>query len=281
MSADTAVLAEGLGFPESPRWHQGQLWCTDHVARQVLTVDATGTFQVRHETEDRPSGIGWRPDGDLLVVAMHGRRVVRIGAEGVHPHAELGDLASFLCNDMVVAADGRAYVGNFGFDLHGGGEFATAELILVQPDGAARVVADELLFPNGMAITPDGATLIVGETFGARLSAFAIAPDGSLGPRRTWADVGEVSADGICLDEEGAVWVASPATDTVVRVAEGGEVLATLNTHGTPYACMLGGDDRRTLFVTTSEGRGDDPRNAPRTGRIEVVEVEAAGVGLP
>lgn len=281
MSAETAVLADGLGFPESPRWHEGVLWCTDHVARQLLTVAADGAVEVRHETEDRPSGIGWRPDGDLLVVAMHRRRIVRIAAEGVRPYAELGDLASFHCNDMVVAADGRAYVGNFGFDLHGGGELAAAELILVHPDGRAQVVADELLFPNGMVITPDGATLIVGETFGARLSAFSIGADGSLGPRRTWADVGDVSPDGICLDEEGAVWVASPATGTVVRVAEGGEVSATVSTQGTPYACMLGGDDRRTLFVTTSEGRGDDPPSAPRTGRVETLEVRVAGAGLP
>jgi sugar lactone lactonase YvrE len=172
-------------------------------------------------------------------------------------------------------------VGNFGFDLHGGGEFATAELVLVDPDGGARVVADDLLFPNGMVITPDGSTLIVGETFGARLSAFTVEVDGALGPRRTWAHVGEISADGICLDADGAVWVASPATDSVVRIAPGGEILATVTPHATPYACMLGGADRRTLFVTTSEGTGADPPSAPRTGRIETVAVEVAGTGLP
>jgi sugar lactone lactonase YvrE len=281
MSADNTTVVDGLGFPESPRWRDGTLWCTDHVAREIITVDVDGGVDVRHTTDFRPSGLGWLPGGDLVVVAMHERAVMRLGPSGFRPHADLSGLASFHCNDMVVTPEGRAYVGNFGFDLHGGGQLATAELVLVEPDGGGRVVADELLFPNGMAITPDGGELIVGETFGARLSAFTIGADGSLGPRRTWADVGEVSADGICLDADGAVWVASPATGTVVRVAEGGTILTAVATEATPFACMLGGEARRTLFVTTSDGNGADPPTAPRTGRIETLEVSTAGAGLP
>jgi len=283
---EPGVLAAQLMFPEAPRWHEGKLWFTDQHAQQVLTVNLAGDVAVVAATDDLPGGLGWLTDGSLAVVAMTRRQILRLTADGLELYADLSDLASFHCNDMLIDAHGRAYVGNFGYDLHGGAAIAPAELILVAVDGHARVVAEDLVFPNGMVIAPnggppDGSTLIVAETFASRLTAFDIDADGSLGNRRTWAELGAAVPDGICLDADGAVWVASPATAEVMRVHEGGAVSARVQTIGAPYACMLGGPERRTLFMMTSET--DDPIEAKRlkSGRVEVTGATVPGAGLP
>jgi len=186
MPASTRVLLDGLVFPEGPRWHAGKLWFSDMHAHCVMTVDLAGRAETVVEVPGQPSGLGWLPDGRLLVVSMTDRRLLRLDPGGLTVAADLAALASFHCNDMVVDARGRAYVGNFGFDLHAAAPFHAAELVLVPPGAAPRVVAADLAFPNGCVITPDGGTLIVGESGAARLTAFTIAADGSLGERRVW-----------------------------------------------------------------------------------------------
>jgi sugar lactone lactonase YvrE len=199
---------------------------------------------------------------------------------GLVEHADLSAVASFHCNDMVVDARGRAYVGNFGFDLHGGEQPVATTLALVDPDGSVRVAAEDLRFPNGTVITPDGRTLIVGESFGACLTAFDIAEDGSLSGRREWARMSGAVPDGICLDAEGAIWAASPVGGGVLRLREGGEVTHRVEVEHEAFACMLGGPERRTLFICTA-ANSDPDETSVRSGRIERVEVEVPGAGLP
>ena len=203
---ETRVLLHGLCFGEGPRWHDGALWLSDMHAREVLRITADGHATRVFEVAEWPSGLGWLPEGDLLVVSMRDRRILRWDGASLTQHADLGALASFHCNDLVVDAQGRAYVGNFGFDLHAQQKPRAAELICVEPDGAARVVASDMRFPNGTVITPDGGTLIVGESWGGCLTAFDILPNGDLTNRRIWATLpaGAVP-DGICLDEAGGV----------------------------------------------------------------------------
>lgn len=281
MAKSTEVLLDGLAFPEGPRWHDGKLWFSDMHAGVVLTVDASGKSEVVVEVPNDPSGLGWLPDGRLLVVSMTDRRLLRLDPEGLTEVADLSELASYHCNDMVVDEQGRAYVGNFGFDLHDRSTPTKAEIILVPPDGPARLVADEMQFPNGSVITPDGATLIVGETFGTRLTAFDIEADGSLSGRRTWAQLEGIMPDGICLDAEGAIWVASPVGHAIFRVAEGGEILTRIPLETQSFACMLGGPDGRTLHICTAESPVPEECVAKRTGRIEIVEVDVPHSGRP
>src|SRR5262245_43304067 len=253
MPTSTRVLLDGLLFAEGPRWRAGKLWFSDMHAHCVMTVDLAGRAETVVEVPGQPSGLGWLPDGRLLVVSMTDRRLLRLDAGGLTVVADLSALASFHCNDMVVDALGRAYVGNFGFDLHARAPFAPAVLVLVPSDGPPRVVAEDLAFPNGCVITPDGRTLIVGESGASRLTAFTIGPDGSLAERRVWATLGKAVPDGICLDAEGAIWVASPVGNEVLRVRAGGVVVDRVRVSTVPFACMLGGPDRRTLFVATAE----------------------------
>jgi sugar lactone lactonase YvrE len=274
------TLLDGLRFPESPRWHEGALWFSDMHARQVMKLDLDGRAEVVLEVPNDPSGLGWLPDGRLLVVSMQDRRLLRLDPDGLHVVADLSACARFHCNDMVVDDQGRAYVGNFGFDLHGGGKPAATSLALVRPDGETRLVADQLLFPNGTVITPDGGTLIVGESFGARLTAFDIAPDGTLSNRRIWAQLEKAVPDGICLDAEGCIWLASPVSAEVLRVREGGEVTDRVSVQTQAFACMLGGPERRSLFICTAAD-SDPAKTDARGGRIESVEVEVPGAGLP
>ena len=281
MPASARVLLDGLVFPEGPRWHAGRLWFSDMHAHRVMTVDLAGRAETVVEVPGQPSGLGWLPDGRLLVVSMTDRRLLRLDPGGLTVAADLSTLASFHCNDMVVDARGRAYVGNFGFDLIARAPFAPAELVLVPPDGAARVVARDLAFPNGCVITPDGRTLIVGESGASRLTAFTIEPDGSLVDRRLWARLENVVPDGICLDDEGAIWVASPVGNDVVRVRAGGTVVDRVRVSTVPFACMLGGPDRRTLFVATAESHEPEVTQARRSGRIEVATVDVPGAGSP
>jgi sugar lactone lactonase YvrE len=281
MQTPTVLLA-GLAFGEGPRWRDGRLWFSDMHDGKVLAVDLSGRVETIVEVPQAPSGLGWLPDGRLLVVSMQDRRLLRLDPDGLHEVADLSQLATHHCNDMVVDAKGRAYVGNFGFDLHAEQpQFRKAEIVLVEPDGNARVVADDLAFPNGTVITPDGRTLVVGESFGARLTAFDVAEDGSLSNRRVWAKLEAAVPDGICLDAEGAIWVASPLSSEVLRVHEGGRVSARVPVSTQAFACMLGAADRRTLFICTALESKPAPSRATRSGRIEMVRVEVPGAGLP
>jgi sugar lactone lactonase YvrE len=282
MAQKTEILLDGLMFPEGPRWHEEKLWFSDMIGGQVMAVDMNGKAEVIVEVPQQPSGLGWLPDGKMLIVSMLDRRLLRLDAESLVEVVDLSDLASFHCNDMVVDHYGRAYIGNFGFDLNGQKPFAPAEIILVTPEGKARVVADEMAFPNGSVITPDGGTLIVAETFGSRLTAFDIEADGSLSHRRTWAKIEDAYPDGICLDAEGAIWVASPAGIVgVMRVCEGGQITHHINVSTQAYACMLGGPQRNTLFLLTAETINPQGARAKSSGRLEVVQVDVPGAGLP
>jgi len=274
------ILTDGLIFPEGPRWHDDKLWFSDMNAQQVMTVDLMGNVETIAYVAGSPSGLGWLPDGRLLVVSMTDRRLLRFDDGKMTQVADLFNLATYHCNDMVVDGAGRAYIGNFGFDLGRFREVVPAEIIMVAPDGKAMVAARDLLFPNGMVITPDGCTLIVAETFGRRLTAFDIMPDGLLKNRRIWAEMDGYYPDGICLDAEGGIWVASPENHAgVLRVLEGGTISHRVKVESDAYACMLGGHDRQTLFVLTAGSF--NPENQGTGGRIEVVEVECPGAGLP
>lgn len=281
MAGTLRVLLDGLRFPEGPRWFQGRLWLSDMHAGVVLAVDGDGRAETVVRVPAEPSGLGWDPAGRLLVVSMQDRRLLRLEAAGLVEVADLSPFATWHCNDMVVDGRGRAYVGNFGFDLHGRATPVPANLVLVHPDGRAEVAAPDLRFPNGTVITPDAATLIVAESFAARLTAFDVAADGRLANRRVWAklDAG-VTPDGICLDVDGAVWVASPLTREVLRVREGGAVAERIACDRAAIACMLGGPERRTLFVCTARAL-DPAETGAREGRVEQVEVDVPGAGWP
>ncbi|MEP7048366.1 MAG: SMP-30/gluconolactonase/LRE family protein [Ilumatobacteraceae bacterium] len=285
------LLAGGLHFAEAPRWHDGELWFSDFFDYAVKTVDLDGRVRVRVSVVDRPSGLGWLPDGRLLIVSMTARRLLRRDGQQLVMHADLSSIATFHCNDMVVDSVGRAYVGNFGFDLdtneiagtldqvlasHGG-----ATMARVDPDGSVHAVADGLMFPNGTVITPDGLTLIVAESFGRRLTAFDIADDGSLSNRRLWADLGGRTPDGICLDADGAIWVANPVNPECFRVAEGGEILDVIETADRCFACMLGGPDMRTLFMLTSRYSLAVEAAVRRTAEVWIADVDSPGAGRP
>jgi sugar lactone lactonase YvrE len=248
----------------------------------VNAVDLDGNVEQIVHVEARASGLGWLPDGRMLVVSMADRRLLRLDNGGLIEHADMAELASFQCNDMVVDGRGNAYVGNAGFDLRERPlKPRPAEIVLVTPDGAASVVDREVMFPNGSVVSADGSTLIVAETFANKLTAFDIGPDGTLSNRRTWAELPERAPDGICLDAEGAIWVADANTPSCLRIAEGGEVLATVDTSPRRcFACMLGGPDRTTLFLCVAENYSGDAIRR-RTGAIEFVEVEVPGAGWP
>jgi sugar lactone lactonase YvrE len=275
------LIAEGLAFAEAPRWHNGKLWFSDFYTHKVISIDQSGKHSTVAEVPGQPSGLGWLPDGRLLVVSMTDRRLLRQDGDTLTEVADLSALAPFHCNDMVVDKQGRAYIGNFGFDLVGRAPVKPTVLLLVTPEGQVRVAADDLLFPNGCVITPDEQTLIVAETFGKRLTAFTISDDGSLTGRRVWADLGDASPDGICLDAEGAVWVASPTTSEFIRVREGGEVTDRVASDIPAIACALGGADRRTLYMVGGKVSKPEKSLAERIGRITAIQVAVPGAGLP
>jgi sugar lactone lactonase YvrE len=293
-----ARLISGFDFLESPRWHEGRLWLSDFYLRQVIAVDLEGGVETIAEVEGQPSGLGWLPDGRMLVVSMKDQKLLRLEKNGLLAlHADLSGIAGGPLNDMVVDAHGRAYVGNFGFDLMGGAPVETARLACVEPDGKVRVAAEDLYFPNGSMITPDGKTLLVNETFASRISAFAIQPDGSLGKRRDWARFGSppgggarearkqqarVAPDGGVLDAEGAVWVADALGNRLLRVQEGGRVLAEVATGDQGvFACTLGGPDRRTLFLCVAPDFAEHSRKGAREAAVWTAEAPAPGAGRP
>ena len=288
---ETTILMDGLTFGEGPRWHNGKFYFSDFYSHRVFSLDMEGNSELIVEVPNQPSGLGWLLDGTMLIVSMKDRKLLSYKNNTLKEVADLSFLAGFHCNDMVVDDQGNAYIGNFGFNTYSGEEVKPANLILVRPGETPCVAADDLLFPNGTVITPDGKTLIVGETYAARLTAFDVNPDATLSNRRVWADLtlsvddgDDVPVpDGMCLDTEGAIWVASPTTAEVIRVKEGGEILDRVLVSTNAYACMLGGDDLRTLFICTSNASGVDPEAALRekSGKIEVVRVEVPGAGKP
>lgn len=285
----TEILATGLCFGEGPRWHDQALWFSDMHAHQVLRLDSDGNAHPVVEVPGRPSGLGWLPNGDLLVVSMTDRQVLRFDGATLHPYADLSALAAHDCNDMVVDAEGRAYLGSFGFDLHRGQPPRPSQLICIAPGtpGAsgtpgARIVADALQFPNGTVITPDGRTLIVAESWGARLTAFDRLADGGLTNRRVWAELPERAVpDGICLDDAGGIWSASPSTSECLRQVEGGKVTHRVTVDQGAFACMLGGADGRTLYILTAGSSDPDVCRQQRSGRVEVCRAPYPHAGLP
>ena len=291
MMTTARVLASGLHFGEAPRWHDGVLWFSDFFDYAVKTVDLDGHIEVKVSMADRPSGLGWMPDGSMLIVSMTDRLLLRLDQRQLVVHADLSDIATFHCNDMVVDSTGRAYVGNFGFDLDTNeingtlvevlATHAGATMARVDPDGSVHAAADGLMFPNGTVITADGRTMIVAESFANRLTSFDVAEDGSLSNRRLWADLGTRTPDGICLDADGAIWVANPMINECFRVGEGGDILDVIETDNRCFACMLGGPELRTLFMLTSRYSLAVEAAVHRTGNVLVADVESPGAGLP
>jgi sugar lactone lactonase YvrE len=279
-SADPQVVLAGLAFPESPRWHDGRLWVSDWGANEVLAVERDGRSEVVARVDSFPMCIDHLPDGRLLIVSSADRRVLRQEADGsLVTYVELGTLGVHPWNDIVVDGRGNAYVNNIGFDFPVG-EVAPGIVALVTPDGTARKVADGLAFPNGMAVTPDNGTLIVAESYGQKLTAFDIAVDGGLSNGRTWAKVDD-HPDGICLDADGAVWYGDVGNQRCVRVREGGEVLQAITLDRGCFACVLGGPERRTLYMTVNEWGGAETMSGGRMGQVLSAEAPAPGVGWP
>ena len=276
-------LAENFVFLEGPRWHEGKLWFSDMWGHTIYAMSPDGQYSAIAEVPNRPSGLAFLPDGRLVAVSMGDRKLYVVADGGaLEPFADLGEIATADINDCVVDADGNIYVGNFGYDLMAGADPAPASMAMVTPTGNVSVAATDLEFPNGTVITPDGNTMICAETFGNRLTAFDRAADGSLSNRRVWADLGERTPDGICLDNAGGVWVSSFMTDEFVRVVAGGEVTHRAACPGKrAVACNLGGGDGRTLFALTFAGELEDIASGAKLARVETCTVEAGASGSP
>ena len=293
----TAFAKEGHYF-ECPRWHDGGWWAVDFYRHGVFAYGADGTEELVLEVEHQPSGLGWLPDGDLLVVSMRDRRVLRRAGDGsVRVHADVSGLVGGHLNDMLVDPSGRAYAGNFGFDLMGGEDPRATRLVRIDPDGTASVAAEDLWFPNGMVLTDDG-TLIVAETFGGRLTAFDVGADGTLGGRRTFAQPRPVpepgslesmiagaqfAPDGIALDAEGHVWAANAVAGALWRISPAGEVVEEV---AMPeglgvFSCGLGGEDGRTLLACAAPDFAEEARRAAREAQLMTTTVEVPAAGLP
>jgi sugar lactone lactonase YvrE len=274
------ILLTDVQLGESPRWHDGRLWFADWGAQQIVAVDADGSKEVVTTVRSFPFSIDWLPDGRLLIVSASRRQLLRTEPDGsLVVHSDLAGISEKPWNEIVVDARGNAYLNNIGFDFPDG-EVGPGIIAMVTPDGAVGQVADNVAFPNGMAVTPDNSTLIVAESYAKRLTAFDIAGDGGLSRRRVWADLDDGVPDGICLDAEGAVWYADVPNQRCVRVREGGEVLQTVEVDRGCFACMLGGDDRITLYIMAAEwpaavGGGQ------RTGIVLTAPAPAPGVGRP
>jgi len=295
---ETTVVARGFTYLEGPRWHEGRLHFVDFYTHTVNALNPDGSIEQIAVVDQQPSGLGWLPDGRMLVVSMKDRKVLRREPDGsLVEHADISALCTGHANDMVVARNGQAYVGNFGFDLMGGGDHEFAAVVLVNTDGTSQIVAEGLSFPNGMVITPHDQTLIVNELFGNRVSAFDIKSDGTLGPRRDFAAYGDLGdeaswhkrveastivPDGLTMDAEGAVWIADCAHQRALRIAEGGEILDEVSTapNGV-FAVALGGDDGRTLFLCVAPDFDEAARTANREAEMHAVQVDVAHAGTP
>jgi sugar lactone lactonase YvrE len=287
-------IASGFSFLEAPRWRHGRIWASDFYAHKVVTISSLGEVDEVARVENQPSGLGWLPDGRMLVVSMLDRVVLRQELSGeLVLHADLGHLGVGLLNDMLVDARGRAYVGCFGFDLMAGEDVRPTVLTLIDRDGSVSVVADDLWFPNGAVITPDGSTLIVAESFGNRLSAFDIAQDGRLRNRRDWATFGPsprvgslkaafaemvVCPDGLAMDSEGAIWIADAIGQRAIRVFEGGYVADQVEGMSGVFACALGGTDDPTLYLCAAPTSAAHRRIGKTDGLLLAAKVD---VGCP
>jgi sugar lactone lactonase YvrE len=276
------TLLGGITFGESPRWHDDRLWFSDWGTQEVVAVDLEGEREVIVGVPSSPFSIDWLPDGRPLIVSGPEGILLRREPDGsLVTHADLSSLSDHPWNEIVVDGRGNAYVNDIGFAFPGG-EFAPGTIALLTPDGSVRQVADGVAFPNGMAVTPDNSTLIVAESYGNKLTAFDIAEDGGLSNRRVWADLGVGVPDGICLDAEGAVWYADVPNKRCARVAEGGEELQTIELDLGCFACMLGGQQRRTLFIVAQEWGGTEAMaESRRTGRVLAAPAPAPGAGWP
>jgi sugar lactone lactonase YvrE len=276
------TLMTGLALGESPRWHDDRLWFSDWGAQEVVAVDLDGKSEVIVHVPTVPFCLDWLPDGRLLIVSGREGFLLRREPDGsLVTHADLTGLSDHPWNEIVVDGRGNAYLNNIGFDFPGG-EFAPGILALVTPDGLARQVADGVSFPNGMVVTPDNATLILAESYGNRLTAFDIAADGSLSNRRVWAHLDGGAPDGICLDADNAIWYGDVPNMRCVRVREGGQVLQMIDVDRGCFACMLGGLDKRTLFLMAAEWRGPaSMAGGRRTGQVLTLEAPAPGAGWP
>jgi len=282
-------FVSGLYFGECPRWHQGRLWYSDFFAHTISSVSPEGDSEVELTFEGEPGGLGWLPDGRLLFASRLDRAVFRRETDGtIVRHGELSPWATFHANDMVVASNGQAYAGNFGFDLDAltdgvldRSEMNNASIVRVDPDGTSCEAAADLAFPNGTVISEDGATVVVAESMAGRLTAFDRSPDGTLSNRRVWAALDGVAPDGICLCADGTIWVANAAASEAVRVAEGGQVVERVTTALRCFACMLGDEDRRTLYLITAPESHATLAAAAPNGAIEKVRTTVPGAGLP
>jgi sugar lactone lactonase YvrE len=285
----TEPFVDSLCFSECPRWHENRLWFSDFYDSAVFSVDPAGRRRLEVEVPGQPAGLGWLPDGRLLAVSRLERRLYRREPDGtLAVHGELHPWATFHANDMVVTAGGRAYVGNFGFDLeafYAGGPdapaFTKAPIIRVDPDGRTEVATPTLSFPNGMVIFPGGRLLVVGESFAGRMTAFDIASDGTLSGQRVWAKLEGVAPDGCCLDAEGCIWIANAGGPECVRVTQGGEVVDRVMTEEPCFACMLGGEDRRRLYCVIGPTSNPPDVDGLSLGRIVSARVAVPGAGLP
>ncbi|MFI9582676.1 SMP-30/gluconolactonase/LRE family protein [Streptomyces sp. NPDC052236] len=277
---EVRTLLAGRGLVESPRWHGDRLYFSDWSSHEVIAVDLAGRSEVIARVESLPLCIAWQPDGRLLIVSSSDGLLLRQEPDGsLVTHADLGKAG---WNDIVVDGRGNAYVNSIGFNMMAGEAYAPGSVTLVTPDGALRRVADDLAFPNGMAVTADNSTLIVAESYGHGLAAFDIDADGGLSHRRVWADLGDGTPDGICVDAENAVWYADVPHQLCARVAEGGRVLETIELDRGGFACALGGPEGRTLFVVAAEWRNDLPEMVPAgSGHVLATEVTVPGAGWP
>jgi sugar lactone lactonase YvrE len=296
---DFATLLEGGAFFESPRWRGDRWWVSDMYRRAVFTVTPDGEEDEVMAVDGQPSGLGWMPDGSLLVVSMRDHRLLRRGADGtVSLHADLSAVCTGMLNDLVVDGAGRAWVGDFGFNLMDFDDPVTTSLKRVDPDGTVTVAADGLIFPNGAVITDDGATLIVGETLGNRCSCFTITADGSLRDRRVWAQLGpevtlgdamdtmqqlRVAVDGCTLDADNHLWAADAIGGRCIRVAQGGEILDDVRPPGGlgVFACALGGAGGRTLLLCCAPDYFENNRREAREAVLLTTEVAVPHAGLP
>jgi sugar lactone lactonase YvrE len=277
--AEQRILLEDLVFGESPRWHDGRLWLCDWGAQEIIAVELDGTRELVAELPAFPFSIDWLPDGRLVVV-NEGALFVE-DDDTMVPWLDLSALSDRPWNEIVIDARGNTFVNGIGFDLMAGEKPGPGLIAVVTPDGLVRKVAEGLAFPNGMVVTSDSTTLVVAESYAGRLTAFDIELDGSLVNRRVWADLGDAAPDGLCLDEEGAIWYADVPHRRCVRVREGGEVLQTVELDRGCFACTLGGADRRTLLMLAARWVGTVGAGEDRTGQVVAIDAPAAGAGRP
>lgn len=271
---NSKTLLDNLIFPECPRWHEGNLWFSDMHGGSVFCVGLQGEILETIEIPGEPGGLGWLPNGELLIVSMQEKCVYRWSGRKLHRHACLAAIHTRQSNDMVVDKLGNAYIGNIGFDIHGGERPQLSALARVDYQGNVAQATDSLMCPNGMVILDEGKTLVVAETFARQLTAYTIAGDGTLTGRRVWADLGKIVPDGICADDEGCIWVSACIHHACVRVRQGGEILDRIDTgRDNPFACVLGGEDGKRLFICVAANSDPSETHRLKSGRIDYIDV--------